>query len=367
MPEEYIQPFCMSSGALVKAIENTDGLRQFHGPIAPPDQAVDYDKDVLTKAGVESGLIMYANMGRHVDWAHMYPKTKLARWLIGEGTDKVGPDGWPWLQTTITKANDVANDAWEHIQSGAHCGYSIYGVMKKRDDADKRKLVQTEIHLITADPRPKGFGNFLLTGPMPDAMALAKSVVADVESGDFESSWIHIQDYTDFDASDLFALSQDRQIAVVKALMGTDRSDREGALREVSGDQVRCKNCGTKNKKARHRCRTCGGLQGHIGFDGLVSKLKAEGKDEEYARAIAAKVGDEKYGKAAMERGARENKPVTKSMTTGSTIVGAGVNIGGSALRGQDLLGTEQLRCKHCRRKNHHARKKCVGCGRALL
>lgn len=49
----------------------------------------------------------------------------------------------------------------------------------------------------------------------------------------------------------------------------------------------------------------------HIGFDELVKKLVGEGHDEESAKKIAAKIGDEKYGVKGMEEKsekARESK-----------------------------------------------------------
>jgi hypothetical protein len=50
----------------------------------------------------------------------------------------------------------------------------------------------------------------------------------------------------------------------------------------------------------------------HTSFTAMVGKLEDKGESEHEAKAVAAKIGDEKYGKDRMEKAAAEHKPVTQ-------------------------------------------------------
>ena len=180
MPENLVRPFAVTA-ALLKAVETQDGQWVLSGPITPPGE--DYDGDIFDDAAVQKGLTFFDRLGRHVDWAHMYARTKNPKYLIGKGIHFKGPDGRTWLKTVLDKSNEIAQELWRKANSpnGFACGYSLEGLLRDHEfRGGKKHIIDTEIHRITIDPSPKGYGNHLQVGvPSGSFAQLSKSVSAD--------------------------------------------------------------------------------------------------------------------------------------------------------------------------------------------
>ena len=158
-----------------KATESADGKWLVSGPIASLDE--DYDGDILEKAGIIKGLDMFKRLGSHVDWDHQYNKTKNVEYLIGKGIEIGEVDGVPWLTTELFKSKKKAQDLWQHLQDGGTAGYSLLGKAVKVVGEKPRRILETQIHMMTIAPSPKGFGQTnVVIGPLNQ---LAKSLVSE--------------------------------------------------------------------------------------------------------------------------------------------------------------------------------------------
>lgn len=338
----YVQPFSMvvSSGVVVKAADTTDpeGPWIAHGPVAP--DGPDYDKEILTKAGIDTGLPMWRDLGHHVDYDHMYPKTKNPKWIIGKGLDSTGPDGRPWIETTLFKGKEIAKEAWQHLNEGGNMGYSIYGLWKKRDARDRSRIIETEIHFVTMSPAPKGFGNRVKVGPMTSPMTLAKAAVLEIESGAFVDTWIPMDADTDFDCAQYMLLDPARQAEIVKAMTCGSRLEKAAARAQVE-TQKRCPDCQTKNRRSREKCRKCG--RSFTDCCPSCGACQERGDDGQCNRC----------GKSSVE----------KALTTGSGGV-SDSDTGGRSLRKQTML--PQARCPGCHSKNRLERSTCRRCGKPM-
>jgi hypothetical protein len=94
MPENVVFGKPFSAQSIIKGHEERDGKRFLHGPIAPEEE--DYDTDIFTKAGVETGLPTFLKLAgngdhSHVDWAHQWRRTKDPAYIIAKGRPFTGP------------------------------------------------------------------------------------------------------------------------------------------------------------------------------------------------------------------------------------------------------------------------------------
>lgn len=176
-----IRPF--SASVLIKAVDAQEGKHIVYGPVASAQK--DYDDEILEKAGVWKGLDMHTRLGGHVDWEHLYSKTKDPDTLIGIGVKKALVDGVAHLATRLKVGQiPLADKVWNMAQRGDHLGYSLEGIAKARDPKNPKRILETEIHRVTISPSPKGFDNWIKAGDMPDLATVAKAIASEFEAGD---------------------------------------------------------------------------------------------------------------------------------------------------------------------------------------
>jgi hypothetical protein len=311
LPDNLVfgKPFTAQS--VIKGHAEKDGKRFLHGPIAPDEE--DYDTDIFTQVGLEKGLPTFIKLAGntdhgHVDWAHQWRKTKDPGFIIAKGRPFTGPDGRPWLSDELAPkgTKPCADACWTHVvEAQMHAAHSLEGLCKARDPHDKRKIIETEIHLITIDPQPKGFGNFLKVGAPESLQQIAKGILADYERGDLgDSGWI--------------PMPHDLAIEAVPAFFG---------------DEAFAKS--------------------------MIEALQWP------KRFWAGGIGTVLESPPASETPAPATDATAKAFTTGSDAAVEGTT-GGSADRKQALLGAEQPRCAGCRAKNRPGRARCRKCDRSL-
>jgi hypothetical protein len=331
MPENMVFGKPFSAQSLIKGHEQRDGKRFLHGPIAPEEE--DYDKDIFTKAGVETGLPTFIKLAGnkdhgHVDWAHQWRRTKDPDYIIAKGRPYEGPDGRPWLSDELAPAGTKpwADKCWRHVaEAGQHAAHSLEGLWKARDPQDKRKIIVSEIHLITIDPQPKGFNNFLKVGAPESLQQIAKGMLADYDRGDLgDAGWIPMPRDLALEAMPAFWGDEAFAKSMIEALQWPKRFWPGGVgtvVKSPSGHEgENCPHCGASMER---------------------------GDDGSYNRC---------------------NKPwpaAKKAFLTGDGTVADGTT-GGAADRVQTLVATEQPRCPGCGKKNRLSRKHCRSCHRAL-
>ena len=334
MPDEtFSKPICIVVPlSKANATENDQGDWIVSGPVAP--ETADYEGDAFPDALIRKGLSFFGKFGSHdgtlgqVDWAHMYPQTRNPKWLIGRGKPVDGSDGRAWCATYLLKAKEIAQEAWKHFQAGGFAAYSLDGKMHVTQKGNgKRVPAHLEIHRMTIDPSPLGFGNFLQIGMPANTMGgtvvqLSKALATEMSDGHLsDNGWISEHDTSastafadplDFASSmDRLMARYDARFAAVYKALGMDYST--GA--DMGGNSPsECPDCGSQMDGGN--CSGCGYVQ--------------------------------------------------KAMMAGSGIVGDGAT-GGAALRTQTLKRSqEQVRCPKCGCRNLVARSKCRHCGRAL-
>lgn len=317
------KPFC--ARILIKAYEETeDGRWLVSGPIH--DLKEDYDEETLEKSGLLKGLEMFVRMGSHVDWEHQFARTRDPEYVIGKGIRITEVDGVPWLTTQLFKGKALAQKLWKHLQEGGEAGYSLEGLAKARHPRNPKHILLTEIHRITISLSPKSYGSRLRVGPAPALATLAKSLVSEVQSGDF-SEWEPVSAAPRPRArSGGEARPAPRRQTVPptkrakKALTTGEgivsagqtggaalRAQQIAGNQKIAGNQTRsCPKCGARNRRAREKCRKCGCAlrkavldidsveKASLGFDRLVARLHSAGRSLKSARALAAFIGRKK-------------------------------------------------------------------------
>ena len=279
MPENLVRPFAVTA-SLLKAVKTQDGEWVLSGPIAAKGE--DYDGDIIDDAAVKKGLTFFDRLGKHVDWGHMYARTKNPKYLIGKGIHFQGPDGRTWLKTVLDKTNEIAQELWKKATSpdGFACGYSLEGLLKGHvQEKNRRRIIDTEIHRITIDPSPKGYGNHLQVGmPAGSFAQLSKSVSADCKLGLCESGWIPESKWRGFeDGERAFRKSMTTGAGIVQDGATGGQAIRKQNL-QGSSEQTRCPECGCKNLLTREKCRKCGHrMKAKKAVDPLVRALAAKG------------------------------------------------------------------------------------------
>jgi hypothetical protein len=263
--------------------EENGGKWIISGPVGNEHEE-DYDKDILTKAGILSGMGIYSRLGKHVDLAHGYHKTKDMGFLIGRTVAaKDGPDGRLWIDIELYKNKTRARGLMEHLTSDppGEAGLSIQGVCRGRDKKDNRRIIHTEIHMITVDPSPKGFTDkqILRVGATPGngrSLSLLSKALSDA-MGDYEilTEWSEFDEDTALVKANVMPTGVDEATPssscpqcgyTLKALtVGTgivqDGDQGGAALKQQSlhgaVEQIGCAVCGARNKSTRKECRKC--------------------------------------------------------------------------------------------------------------
>ncbi len=367
----YLRPFAFD--VLIKAHETgPNGEWIVSGPIAPEGE--DYDTDILTDVGLTKGLQMYAKLNRQVDFAHMYDKTHEPKWLIGTGAPFRGPDGRWWLKTVLDKASDIARQLWQKINGDPPqpFGYSIRGFCKLRHPQDHRKIIDTEIHRITIDPSPKGFGNFLQIGlPAPQsATALAKSVLSDLEQPEPGAHWMTPDAYRQAALASPAVADE-----LLRRLQSVEEVLRHGTalMKATDAQRQRCQQAHLRERTPSDKDRRCESCRFWTAKTGDCAKLQVTtGKNDICDLWKAGKAACPHCG-AMEERGddgtcnrCGKAWPMEKALTTGAGVVQPGAT-GGQTLRRQELTNTVyQVRCGECGTKNRSTRPKCRKCGAVM-
>ena len=174
MPTEFV------ADLILKAKEDDNGDWLVYAPVVAPDE--DYDGETMEKSGILKGLNTFFKLNAHVDWNHRFSKTHSPKDLIGVGLEPVQlVDGVPNLITKLDKGNEIAQELWRKLKAGiGSFGYSIQGIAKARDAKNHKHITETEIHLVTIAPSPKGFKQTNLKVGVPDGvtslMAIAKAM-----------------------------------------------------------------------------------------------------------------------------------------------------------------------------------------------
>ena len=185
--EESGIPFA-ALGEFTKAgTDEKTGKKVIWGPVSTEQK--DYDGEILEKAGIIEGMKTHDRLGGHVDYAHAYresvkkgkPDPEL---LIGRRKEFREIDGLPCMQVELYDGNELAEKTFKQIQRGCPMGFSVEGFVKAANDHGKR-VVSTDIVLVTVDPMPKNYGCRVFPGMMP----LAKALVSGMEKGSDFSEW----------------------------------------------------------------------------------------------------------------------------------------------------------------------------------
>lgn len=274
-----MRPF--NTYSLIKGHEEKDGEWYFHAPPALMD-AKDFDGHILRKAGVMNGLEHWKHHRQGAfDYQHKWRESRDLDKIVGYHHGDTEIDGVPHVVGRLLKSKGDAQKIWRHLQDGGKLGLSIEGVAKKVDPQHRHVVLDTEIHLITIDPFPKGFdGVRIRPGLPPTMMQLAKSLSANLESGDL-SDWFEVEDDLSYEpiddmtgtplehlrkaitsggavssgpgATSFLAARQD--YVVGQKTGGKTKTDQWGV-------QVRCTSCNCKNAMRRvvkeGKCRNCG-------------------------------------------------------------------------------------------------------------
>jgi len=135
--------------------QTADGKLIISGAVASLGE--DYDGEVLEKSGVLNGLKHYWKMGRHVDVDHKFQQSEDWGDIVGKAIEIIDVKGVPHLVAELFPSKPKAKAVWDHIQSGGEAGFSIFGKALKRDPKDPKRILDTEIHMVTIALSPKGF------------------------------------------------------------------------------------------------------------------------------------------------------------------------------------------------------------------
>ena len=166
-----MQQYEINSWGLIKAMGdgNDDGDWLISGPIASTKP--DYDGDTIFSKAVEKGLSMFDRLGGQVDWMHQFNKTNDPNHIVGRAVGYTKLNGQIWLTTVLDKTNELAQKIWRMVKATTadgkplhKLGYSLLGHGVKDD---KGNVTETEIHMVTLAPQPKGFDQFITQGAAP--------------------------------------------------------------------------------------------------------------------------------------------------------------------------------------------------------
>lgn len=357
LPDNLIFAKPFSAFSLIKADGATEenGVRWLRGPIAPEDEGEDYDKQVLTKAGVDTGLEMFLRLGGgktgHVDWGHMYRASgKNPKYLIAKGHPYQGPSGRMWLADELFK-KPFADEAWEHVHAGGHAGHSMDGLCKGTDPQDERKIIKTEIHLITIDPQPKGFGNFLEIGPPQSLTQVAKGIMADIGRESLaDAGWVPMPIHLDPDLYHVYFADADYAEAMMKSICHVKRLYGIGTLLKANQPDM---------SMPYGACPKCSGEMGEDGTcptcTGASQKALTTGSDV---------VTDGATGGQTLRRQSLASKVTCECGAVNDSRRKVCRKCGKRLTMRKAMSG--QVRCQSCSKQNDSRRPKCRGCGAIL-
>lgn len=165
---------------LIKGVEEEGDQWLMYGPVASLKE--DYDGEILEKSGILNGLKTFFRLGRHIDYDHQYTESlKKGKpdpdLIIGQALEVRDIEGVPNLVVRLFKSNPIAQKLVRNMKDGMEAGFSIFGFAKKKVG---NRVRDTEIHMVTIAPSPKGFDARLTLGA-PAAggvMALAKALAS---------------------------------------------------------------------------------------------------------------------------------------------------------------------------------------------
>lgn len=178
--ELTIAPF--QAYCLIKSATEENGEWVISGPVASEEE--DYDGQTLERSGIIKGLTKFMRMGGLVDWEHLYMKTQNLKYIVGQGS-VFYVNGRPWVKTVLDKSCELAQQIWDWVvNKKKRMGYSILG--KGVLDATGKRVISTDIDMVTLSPLPKGFDQFIIPGMPAGAQAqLAKAISLFGEHHDF--------------------------------------------------------------------------------------------------------------------------------------------------------------------------------------
>lgn len=314
----------VTADLLSKAADGSEQMPQgdlvFSGPIAPAE--TDYDGEVM--GSLTKGLEKFCKLGGIVDFGHRYETTGHPKWIIGKGEPFRGPDGRDWLKVTLRKGSDMAREAWKLVLDRIG-GFSVFGSGTRRNGV----VTPTEIRSITYDPRPKGFGNYVIPGVPSGSVAEVCKALAS------PGGWVDA-DTLNLDA--LFGFRKDdfddrlraverhiqKSLAVRQPPRRTPTNPLHKSLTTGSGPVMdgqtggsalraqmiagACPICGRRNKPDARRCSECGHVRkAYEGFDKLKNELSRRPGVRDPA-ALAAAIGRKKYGGAQFDHAAHAHE-----------------------------------------------------------
>lgn len=222
-----------------------------HAPIALTEQE-DFDKHILSKAGVDAGLALHERMGGHIDYAHMYQKTKDLSYLVGRRVATPVIDGATNMVARLFKGKKNAQDIWEQLTEGGVLGFSLQGFCKALDPKNSKRVTAMDIYMVTIDAMPKGFEATRLHIGKPDVPhtmgEIMKSLSSELAAGDLRG-WSTCPDLEKALTTGTGAPTTDST--------GAEAVRKEPALRTIP-DRWRCSACEAVNNIKRKSCRTCG-------------------------------------------------------------------------------------------------------------
>lgn len=142
------------------------------GPVS--SEVEDWDGEVMERSGVIKGLNKYMRLGGAVDYDHLYTQTHDPNTLIGRG-EIFYVEGRPWLRTHL-RDNELAKAVWDAVNdpNAPRMGYSVEGGGSRIG----KRVVTTDIHMITISPLAKGFDQKVFPGAEPQLglMPIAKAL-----------------------------------------------------------------------------------------------------------------------------------------------------------------------------------------------
>lgn len=181
---------------LIKSATEQDGKWLFHAPAALVEEdglGPDYDKEDLTKGAVVRGLGIWQRLGGQVDYDHLYAKTHNPSTIIGKfHSVHDNPNGGaPIVVTELHKGQKLAQDCWTSFHAGVPLGYSLEGKAISHDPANRKRITDLAIHMMTITPLAKGFEGPRLTSGMPTLTGLLKAL-----AGGGLEGWTEISDFS---------------------------------------------------------------------------------------------------------------------------------------------------------------------------
>lgn len=158
IPTEKVFPFSFYL-PICKAYDGQDGETWvIEGPLSDP--GADLQGDEMDMSGLQKGMELFFRLGGHVDWDHLWERTRDPDYLIGRGVEMylakhptTGIDV-PWLRVSLFRNKEMAAKAVRHLKAGGSLGFSVAGAVKMRDPINKSKILEPLITSVAVTPVP---------------------------------------------------------------------------------------------------------------------------------------------------------------------------------------------------------------------